>query len=162
MDQSTRPFDMAAATHSLMQQQQQQQQLHLHHHQQQQQQHRQVGQSSHLVPPLSHQYSHTAGMPNPRQQMMPQLVPSPTRPMAHTLSHQHQHQHAQPLQQQHASHMELKQNFYNPYHVKHRRRTTKDQLALLEGTFKNTPKPSSEVRKALATALHMSAREVQI
>ncbi|KAJ2518775.1 hypothetical protein H4217_003113, partial [Coemansia sp. RSA 1939] len=101
-------------------------------------------------------------MPNPRQQMMPQLVPSPTRPMAHTLSHQHQHQHAQPLQQQHASHMELKQNFYNPYHVKHRRRTTKDQLALLEGTFKNTPKPSSEVRKALATALHMSAREVQI
>ncbi|KAJ2548371.1 hypothetical protein EV175_004857 [Coemansia sp. RSA 1933] len=58
--------------------------------------------------------------------------------------------------------MELKQNFYNPYQVKHRRRTSKDQLALLEGTFKTTPKPSSDLRKQLATALHMSAREVQI
>ncbi|KAJ2850180.1 hypothetical protein IWW36_002088 [Coemansia brasiliensis] len=58
--------------------------------------------------------------------------------------------------------MELKPNFYNPYHVKHRRRTTKEQLALLEGTFKTTPKPSSEVRKMLASKLCMTAREVQI
>ncbi|KAJ2083286.1 hypothetical protein H4R24_000933 [Coemansia sp. RSA 988] len=58
--------------------------------------------------------------------------------------------------------LELKPNFYNPYHVKHRRRTTKEQLALLEGTFKTTPKPSSEVRKSLAARLRMTAREVQI
>ncbi|KAJ1731621.1 hypothetical protein LPJ61_002443 [Coemansia biformis] len=58
--------------------------------------------------------------------------------------------------------LELKPNFYNPYHVKHRRRTTKEQLALLEGTFKTTPKPSSEVRKSLAGRLSMTAREVQI
>ncbi|KAJ2361626.1 hypothetical protein IW150_007196, partial [Coemansia sp. RSA 2607] len=57
---------------------------------------------------------------------------------------------------------DLKQNFYNPYHVKHRRRTTKEQLELLEGTFKNTPKPSSDIRKALAQKLSMTAREVQI
>ncbi|KAJ2612417.1 hypothetical protein H4S08_002701 [Coemansia sp. RSA 1365] len=58
--------------------------------------------------------------------------------------------------------LELKPNFYNPYHVKHRRRTTKEQLSLLEGTFKSTPKPSSEVRKSLAVSLRMTAREVQI
>ncbi|KAJ2285060.1 hypothetical protein IWW55_007370, partial [Coemansia sp. RSA 2706] len=37
-----------------------------------------------------------------------------------------------------------------------------EQLALLEGTFKTTPKPSSEVRKSLASRLCMTAREVQI
>ncbi|KAJ2019747.1 hypothetical protein GGI01_000684 [Coemansia sp. RSA 376] len=57
---------------------------------------------------------------------------------------------------------QLKQSFYNPYQVKHRRRTTKDQLALLEGTFEHTPKPSSELRKSLASNLCMTAREVQI
>ncbi|KAJ2501068.1 hypothetical protein GGH96_002199 [Coemansia sp. RSA 1972] len=57
---------------------------------------------------------------------------------------------------------ELRPNFYNPYHVKHRRRTTKEQLTLLELTFKTTPKPSSETRKTLATRLGMTAREVQI
>ncbi|KAJ2159640.1 hypothetical protein GGF46_002885 [Coemansia sp. RSA 552] len=59
-------------------------------------------------------------------------------------------------------HVELKTSFYNPYQVKHRRRTTKEQLALLEGTFKTTPKPSSDVRKSLASRLCMTAREVQI
>ncbi|KAI7827377.1 homeobox domain-containing protein, partial [Kickxella alabastrina] len=43
-----------------------------------------------------------------------------------------------------------------------RRRTTKEQLTLLEGTFKSTPKPSSELRKSLASTLGMTAREVQI
>ncbi|KAJ2741193.1 hypothetical protein GGI20_005357 [Coemansia sp. BCRC 34301] len=57
---------------------------------------------------------------------------------------------------------QLKQSFYNPYHVKHRRRTTKEQLSLLEGTFEHTPKPSSELRKSLAGTLCMTAREVQI
>ncbi|KAI9471178.1 hypothetical protein LPJ78_004228 [Coemansia sp. RSA 989] len=70
--------------------------------------------------------------------------------------------HAPMMPQRPMGQMELKPNFYNPYHVKHRRRTTKEQLALLEGTFKTTPKPSSEVRKALASKLCMTAREVQI
>ncbi|KAI8325114.1 Homeodomain-like protein, partial [Martensiomyces pterosporus] len=45
---------------------------------------------------------------------------------------------------------------------KHRRRTTKEQLLILESTFKTSPKPSSDVRKSLAGQLGMSAREVQI
>ncbi|KAJ2396639.1 hypothetical protein GGI23_003834, partial [Coemansia sp. RSA 2559] len=93
-----------------------------------------------------------------QHQGLPQLV-SPTRPISHVLPAQQQQQQ-RPAQQ--APLVELKPNFYNPYHVKHRRRTSKDQLALLEGTFKTTPKPSSELRKQLASALHMSAREVQI
>ncbi|KAJ2449661.1 hypothetical protein EV183_004771 [Coemansia sp. RSA 2336] len=81
------------------------------------------------------------GPPHPFGAMAPRPPMMPQRPMGQ---------------------MELKPNFYNPYHVKHRRRTTKEQLALLEGTFKSTPKPSSEVRKALASKLCMTAREVQI
>ncbi|KAJ1937114.1 hypothetical protein GGF37_005337, partial [Kickxella alabastrina] len=69
--------------------------------------------------------------------------------------HSMQHQASKPQ-------ADLKPNFYNPYHVKHRRRTTKEQLTLLEGTFKSTPKPSSELRKSLASTLGMTAREVQI
>ncbi|KAJ1769595.1 hypothetical protein LPJ74_003906 [Coemansia sp. RSA 1843] len=133
------------ATHSLMQQQQQQQ----------------FAQAVHPVPPLpQHQYPHSLTMPHHHQQQqqqhqgMPRLV-SPSRSVTNALPQSQQ-------QPQHAPLMELKPNFYNPYHVKHRRRTSKDQLALLEGTFKTTPKPSSDLRKQLATALHMSAREVQI
>ncbi|KAJ1907138.1 hypothetical protein LPJ81_000949 [Coemansia sp. IMI 209127] len=123
---------MVAATHSLMQQQ--------------------FSQAARPAPPLPSQYPHPHSAPvshqhHHHQQGMPQLV-SP------------QQQQQRPTQQ--APLVELKPNFYNPYHVKHRRRTSKDQLALLEGTFKTTPKPSSELRKQLATALHMSAREVQI
>ncbi|KAJ2472320.1 hypothetical protein GGI02_001663 [Coemansia sp. RSA 2322] len=68
-----------------------------------------------------------------------------------------QHAVAQAAPQQ-----DLKTNFYNPYHVKHRRRTTKEQLTLLEGTFESTPKPSSDLRRTLALSLSMTAREVQI
>ncbi|KAJ2676000.1 hypothetical protein GGI25_003734 [Coemansia spiralis] len=133
MDQSTRPFDMVTA-HSLMQQQQ-------HHNQQ-------------FAQPLSQQYSHSASISHPHHT---HLVSPASR---HHIPHHSMHQ--QPAQQPQQPHMELKPNFYNPYHVKHRRRTTKDQLALLESTFKTTPKPSSELRKSLALTLGMTAREVQI
>ncbi|KAJ1965384.1 hypothetical protein GGI12_000816 [Dipsacomyces acuminosporus] len=65
-------------------------------------------------------------------------------------------------QSAHKSSNDLKQNFYNPYQVKHRRRTTKEQLVLLEETFKTSPKPTTEIRKALSGVLGMTPREVQI
>ncbi|KAJ2723801.1 hypothetical protein GGI07_002420 [Coemansia sp. Benny D115] len=79
---------------------------------------------------------------------------APTQPRAFEPGALHFAQTTQPS--------DLRTNIYNPYLVKHRRRTTKDQLLLLEGTFKTTPKPSSEARKALALRLNMTAREVQI
>ncbi|KAJ1822582.1 hypothetical protein LPJ56_003071 [Coemansia sp. RSA 2599] len=88
--------------------------------------------------------------------------PQPAQPMQHPHTHTHSHPHQQQQQQQSAAPPDLKTNFYNPYHVKHRRRTTKEQLSLLESTFKTTPKPTSEVRKSLALTLNMTAREVQI
>ncbi|KAJ2801228.1 hypothetical protein H4R20_003760 [Coemansia guatemalensis] len=91
----------------------------------------------------------------PQQQQQPQHFHAPNSAPA---------RHAQLVTGARAAvpQLELKPNFYNPYHVKHRRRTTKEQLALLEGTFTATPKPSSEVRKSLAGKLQMTAREVQI
>ncbi|KAJ2880056.1 hypothetical protein FB639_002924 [Coemansia asiatica] len=86
-----------------------------------------------------------------------------THTHAQMLSPPHTHTHqAQSQPQLSAAPPDLKPNFYNPYHVKHRRRTTKEQLSLLESTFKTTPKPTSEVRKSLALTLNMTAREVQI
>ncbi|KAJ2238337.1 hypothetical protein IWW45_000167 [Coemansia sp. RSA 485] len=96
----------------------------------------------------------------------PQMLspPQPAQPMQHPHPHAHTHTHQQqaPAQPTLSAAPDLKPNFYNPYHVKHRRRTTKEQLSLLESTFKTTPKPTSEVRKSLALTLSMTAREVQI
>lgn len=51
---------------------------------------------------------------------------------------------------------------WNPFEVKHRRRTTKGQFRVLEDTFQKTPKPSNEVRKAISEQLDMPPRAVQI
>ncbi|KAK0543361.1 hypothetical protein OC846_004500 [Tilletia horrida] len=53
-------------------------------------------------------------------------------------------------------------HYLNPFEVKHRRRTTKGQFRVLEGTFKENPKPNANVRKALAAQLDMPGRAVQI
>ncbi|CAD6959357.1 unnamed protein product, partial [Tilletia caries] len=53
-------------------------------------------------------------------------------------------------------------HYLNPFEVKHRRRTTKTQFRVLEGTFKENPKPNAAVRKALAQQLDMPGRAVQI
>ncbi|PVU90079.1 hypothetical protein BB559_001796 [Furculomyces boomerangus] len=57
---------------------------------------------------------------------------------------------------------ELKTNFYNPYQVKHRRRTTKEQFQILESTFIADNKPSAETRRDIAQKLSMTPREVQV
>ena len=52
--------------------------------------------------------------------------------------------------------------FYNPFEVKHRRRTTRTQFKVLESTFLETPKPTASTRKALAEQLDMPLRAIQI
>lgn len=51
---------------------------------------------------------------------------------------------------------------YNPSEVKHRKRTTRNQLKLLEETFKKETKPNASLRKALAAELEMTPRGVQV
>lgn len=50
---------------------------------------------------------------------------------------------------------------YNPSEVKHRKRTTRPQLKLLEETFKRETKPNAALRKTLAAQLEMTPRGVQ-
>ncbi|KAF8520401.1 hypothetical protein BU17DRAFT_65418 [Hysterangium stoloniferum] len=51
---------------------------------------------------------------------------------------------------------------YDPTHVKHRRRTTPEQLKVLEDTFKTDPKPNPALRKQLSVELGMSPRVLQV
>lgn len=57
---------------------------------------------------------------------------------------------------------EFKNTYYNPFHVKPRKRTTKEQLEVLEKTFETNIKPDAALRKALATKLKMTPRSVQV
>ncbi|KAG8962628.1 hypothetical protein FRC03_003942 [Tulasnella sp. 419] len=52
--------------------------------------------------------------------------------------------------------------YFNPYEVKHRKRTSRAQLQVLEATFQQSHKPSSAVKKALSTQLDMPLRNVQV
>lgn len=51
---------------------------------------------------------------------------------------------------------------YNPSEVKHRKRTTRAQLKILEDTFKRETKPNATLRKSLAAELEMTPRGVQV
>lgn len=51
---------------------------------------------------------------------------------------------------------------YIPNEVKHRKRTTRDQVKVLESIFDRNTKPDSTLRQRLATELQMSARGVQV
>ncbi|GJJ06328.1 hypothetical protein Clacol_000519 [Clathrus columnatus] len=51
---------------------------------------------------------------------------------------------------------------YDPTHVKHRRRTTPEQLKVLEETFKTDPKPNPALRKQLSLRLGMTPRVLQV
>ncbi|OAG29336.1 hypothetical protein NEDG_01409 [Nematocida displodere] len=57
---------------------------------------------------------------------------------------------------------ELKNTYYNPFHVKPRKRTSKEQLEVLEKTFETNIKPDAALRKALAGKLGMTPRSVQV
>lgn len=56
----------------------------------------------------------------------------------------------------------FKSSHYNPFEVKHRRRTTTEQYRALETAFRGDTRPSLEVRRRLATELGMSNRAVQV
>jgi hypothetical protein len=53
-------------------------------------------------------------------------------------------------------------NFYNPFEIKHRRRTSRAQFKVLEQAFVDNPKPSGRIRQGLAQELAMSPRGVQV
>lgn len=53
-------------------------------------------------------------------------------------------------------------NFYNPFETKHRRRTSRGQVKILEKAFHDNPKPNGRARERLAESLSMSPRGVQI
>ncbi|KAK9766386.1 hypothetical protein K7432_004576 [Basidiobolus ranarum] len=59
-------------------------------------------------------------------------------------------------------HGEFRTSFYNPYEVKHRKRTTRTQFSILEKAFQENPKPNSSIRKELAQKLSMTPRGVQV
>ncbi|KAG9006778.1 hypothetical protein FRB94_000462 [Tulasnella sp. JGI-2019a] len=67
--------------------------------------------------------------------------------------------------QQQQGHLQLLQYsnaYFNPYEVKHRKRTSRSQLLVLEATFNENSKPSSAVKKALSAKLDMPLRNVQV
>lgn len=51
---------------------------------------------------------------------------------------------------------------YNPFQVKHRKRTTNEQFDVLEHVFKSNIRPGMEIRKELAGRLGMTCRAVQV
>ncbi|ORX81451.1 Homeodomain-like protein, partial [Basidiobolus meristosporus CBS 931.73] len=59
-------------------------------------------------------------------------------------------------------HGEFRTSFYNPFEVKHRKRTTRTQFTVLEKAFQENAKPNSAVRKELAQQLNMTPRGVQV
>ncbi|CAE6446478.1 unnamed protein product [Rhizoctonia solani] len=52
--------------------------------------------------------------------------------------------------------------FWNPYEVKHRRRTSRAQLGVLEREFDTDPKPNADKRRSLAAQLNMTPRAIQV
>lgn len=57
---------------------------------------------------------------------------------------------------------DFSQSFYDPFRIKHRRRTSPAQLRILEHHFTRGPKPDLALRKQLAVELEMTPREVQV
>ncbi|KAG5859377.1 homeodomain-containing protein [Encephalitozoon hellem] len=52
--------------------------------------------------------------------------------------------------------------YFDPYFVKHRKRTTKAQLKVLEETFETNIRPDANMRKKLGEQLGMTPRSVQV
>lgn len=59
-------------------------------------------------------------------------------------------------------HGDFKPTFYNPFEIKHRRRTTKAQFRVLETAFQENNKPNAGARRTLAAKLGMTPRAVQV
>ncbi|KAK4514372.1 uncharacterized protein ATC70_001965 [Mucor velutinosus] len=59
-------------------------------------------------------------------------------------------------------HGDFRPTFYNPFEIKHRRRTSRAQLKVLEKSYLENPKPSAAIRRILAQKLEMTPRGIQI
>ncbi|KAI8340998.1 hypothetical protein EDC96DRAFT_602130 [Choanephora cucurbitarum] len=59
-------------------------------------------------------------------------------------------------------HGDFRPTFYNPFEIKHRRRTSRTQLKVLEKSFSENSKPNANARRMLAQKLDMTPRGVQI
>jgi len=57
---------------------------------------------------------------------------------------------------------DLKNTEFNPFDIKRRKRTTPEQLRILEAVFQTNRTPNSALRKNLSVQLHMSQRAVQV
>ncbi|KCZ79226.1 hypothetical protein H312_03390 [Anncaliia algerae PRA339] len=57
---------------------------------------------------------------------------------------------------------ELKTEYYNPFIVRHRKKTTKTQLQVLENTFASNVRPDARMRRILAEQLSMTPRSIQV
>ncbi|KAI8891124.1 Homeodomain-like protein, partial [Backusella circina FSU 941] len=57
---------------------------------------------------------------------------------------------------------DFRPTFYNPFEIKHRRRTSRAQFKVLERTFSENPKPNAAIRRWLAQKLSMTPRGVQV
>ena len=57
---------------------------------------------------------------------------------------------------------DFRPTFYNPFEIKHRRRTSRAQFKVLERTFLENPKPNAAIRRWLAQKLVMTPRGVQV
>ncbi|RVD92841.1 homeodomain-containing transcription factor [Tubulinosema ratisbonensis] len=57
---------------------------------------------------------------------------------------------------------DLKTEYYNPFIVRHRKKTTKTQLQILENTFASNVRPDARMRRMLAEQLNMTPRSIQV
>lgn len=60
------------------------------------------------------------------------------------------------------SHGTFKASFYNPFEVKHRKRTTREQQIVLENFYRFEEKPDCDSRRSLAIKIGMAPRAVQV
>lgn len=57
---------------------------------------------------------------------------------------------------------EIRSEYYNPFAVRHRKKTTRQQLEVLERTFETNIRPDTRMRKMLAEQLGMTPRSIQV
>jgi hypothetical protein len=79
------------------------------------------------------------------------------------MSHHHQQHHLNPSLPDTHSPVDIRTFYpYTPNEVKHRKRTSRAQLKVLEDHFRRDTKPNASLRKLLADQLDMSIRGVQV
>lgn len=124
---------------------------------------------SNQQPALYHLLSH--GIPQNAIHHHPFPIPAPYDPRLHLdpnhdLHHQPQNQTCIPAlipPGMDPSQVDIRTFYpYTPNEVKHRKRTTRAQLKVLEGVYKYDTKPNASLRKKLAAELDMTPRGVQV